>query len=85
MLELWHWQLAKGERYESPGHSAGTREILHVEKGSISVEIAGAIEILRAPAAAVFEADVPHAYAGQGAGMASFTMVVEEPGVRKRC
>ena len=83
MLELWKWQLARGERYASPGHSNGTREIVHVEKGSIVIEIAGAARHVVAGTAAVFEADQPHAYVGHGPGVASFTMVVEEPALQK--
>ena len=84
MLELWKWRLARGEHYVSPGHSPGTREIVHVEKGAIAVEIADVARNIGAGVSAVFEADLPHAYVGRGPGIAHFTMVVEEPASQKR-
>jgi transcriptional regulator with XRE-family HTH domain len=84
MLELWQWRLARGERYSSPGHSPGTREIVHVEKGSIAIEIADVARNMVAGVAGVFEADQPHAYVGNGPGVAHFTMVVEEPALQRR-
>lgn len=84
MLELWQWQLRAGERYASPGHSAGTREIVSVEKGVLGLEIADRIETIAAGQAAVFDANRPHAYIGHGRGLTTFTMVVEEPEARRR-
>lgn len=84
MLELWQWKLGAGERYESPGHSPGTREILSVEKGKLGLEIAGHVEVIPAGAAAVFDADRPHTYIGRGTGVTAFTMVVEEPEAPRR-
>lgn len=84
MLELWQWSLAPGERYVSPGHSPGTREIVSVAKGVLGIELSGVQHTLKAGAAAVYEADSPHAYTGKGRGLTVFTMVVEEPeGVRR--
>ncbi|MEZ5923682.1 MAG: helix-turn-helix domain-containing protein [Hyphomicrobiaceae bacterium] len=79
MLELWQWRLASGERYASPGHLPGTREIVSVEKGVLGIEIGGVQHILRAGAAAVYDADRSHVYSGQTRFVTTFTMVVEEP------
>jgi transcriptional regulator with XRE-family HTH domain len=80
MLELWSWELTSGERYESDGHSPGTREIVYVQKGVLRIEIAGEIVELVAGSSATYEADRPHAYSGKARGLTVFTMVVEEPG-----
>lgn len=80
MLELWQWQLGAGERYVSPGHSPGTREIVSVARGVLGIELAGVQHTLKAGAAAVYDADHPHTYIGRGRGLTMFTMVVEEPG-----
>lgn len=80
MLELWSWELALDERYESDGHSPGTREIVNVKKGALRIEIAGEIVEIKAGSSATYEADRPHAYTGKARGLTVFTMVVEEPG-----
>ncbi|MEZ5774675.1 MAG: helix-turn-helix domain-containing protein [Hyphomicrobiaceae bacterium] len=79
MLELWQWRLADGERFDSPGHTIGTREIIAVEEGALAIEVGGTSHIVRAGAAASFEADRPHAYIGRGSSVTLFKMVVEEP------
>ena len=84
MLELWQWKLGAGERYASPGHSPGTREIVSVEKGRLGLEIGDRVEIIAAGSAAVFDADRQHGDIGRGNGATEFMMVVEEPQGRPR-
>jgi transcriptional regulator with XRE-family HTH domain len=38
-LELWRWELRPGERRDSEPHSAGTREIISVEAGVLSLVV----------------------------------------------
>jgi len=83
MLELWSWELAQDERYQSDGHSSGTREIIHVSRGTLRIEIAGEIFEIKAGSSATYEADQAHAYCGRARGLTVFTMVVEEPGSRR--
>lgn len=33
MIELWQWEMAPGERFDSDGHTTGTVELFHVEQG----------------------------------------------------
>jgi len=83
MLELWSWQLASGECYQSEGHSPGTREIVSVTKGTLRLELDDHAWEVAAGTAAAFYADRRHAYIGRGSGMTNFMMVVEEPAVSR--
>lgn len=81
VVELWDWALAAGERHVSEAHAAGTRELLHVLSGAISVETAGAVFALGAGDALSFRGDEDHAYANPHQDLARFSLAVFEPGV----
>ena len=81
MLEIWHWVLMPGERFEASIHGCGTREILHVSEGSLCLEVEGEASLIAAGASAIALTDRPHAYANPGAEPVSFTMIVHEPPV----
>ena len=36
MIELWQWEMHPGETFTSPGHPAGTFELLHVNEGMLT-------------------------------------------------
>lgn len=84
VLELWDWTLHPGERHTSEAHSAGTREILQVQQGTLVVEVADRTATLRVGDAASFAGDVEHHYANTGTGPARFVLTVFEPGVGSR-
>jgi quercetin dioxygenase-like cupin family protein len=79
MLELWSWTLQPGERYEARPHPVGTRELVHVQQGSLALEVDGVAHIVVAGASAFACTDRPHAYASSGRKRALFAMVVFEP------
>jgi transcriptional regulator with XRE-family HTH domain len=79
MLELWSWTLQPGERYEARPHSVGTLELMHVQQGSLALEVDGVANIVVAGASAFARTDRPHAYACSGRKRALFAMVVFEP------
>jgi len=79
MLELWNWTLQPGERFEARPHSAGTLELVHVQQGSLALEVEGVVHIVVAGASAFARTDRPHAYACSGRKRALFSMVVFEP------
>lgn len=79
MLELWHWVLMPGERFTSDGHGHGTRELLHVTEGTLSLEVAAARHVLTAGSSAIVRTDRLHAYANPGTAPLRFTMTVHEP------
>ncbi|NJC06431.1 transcriptional regulator with XRE-family HTH domain [Sphingomonas kaistensis] len=80
MLELWHWELHPGERFEAQPHSRGTRELLHVTQGTLELEVDGVSYPLLKGGSAVAQTERPHAYACRGSSVTKFTMVVFEPG-----
>jgi transcriptional regulator with XRE-family HTH domain len=78
MLELWHWVLRPGERYDAPAHTLGTRELIHVTAGTLAVEVSGVTHRIDAGASLVALTDRTHAYACVGKKATTFTMVVGE-------
>lgn len=81
VLELWDWTLAPGDRHESEAHVRGTKEILQVREGTVTIEIDGRAEVLEVDDAISFTSDVAHSYANQGTVPARFALTVFEPGV----
>jgi transcriptional regulator with XRE-family HTH domain len=81
VFELWDWTLAAGDRQQSETHSPGTRELLHVQEGSVTVEVEERSIPLGTGDALEFPGDVPHAYANPGGEPARFSLAVFEPGV----
>jgi transcriptional regulator with XRE-family HTH domain len=81
VLELWDWTLAPGDRHDSEAHVRGTKEILQVREGTVTVEVAGQVEVLEVGDAISFASDVAHSYANEGVEHARFSLTVFEPGV----
>lgn len=81
VVELWDWTLAPGERHESEAHSDGTRELLHVQDGALTVEVDGDGYDLAAGDALSFHGDAPHAYINSTNASTRFSLTVFEPGV----
>jgi quercetin dioxygenase-like cupin family protein len=81
VVELWDCTLGPGDRCASDAHAPGTRELLHVLRGDVVVEVAEQVLTLHCGDAVSFPGDVPHAYAGPGASPARFSLSVLEPDV----
>lgn len=81
VVELWDWTLAAGERHESEAHAAGTRELLQVQQGTITVDVDGHAHTLDEGDALTFFGDTDHSYSNAGDGPARFALAVYEPGV----
>lgn len=81
VVELWDWTLGPEDVHRSEAHAAGTRELLHVLEGEVTVEVASQSVTLSAGDAVSFAGDVAHGYANSGAGQARFSLAVFEPGV----
>jgi transcriptional regulator with XRE-family HTH domain len=81
VVELWDWAFAPGDRHESEAHAPGTKELLQVREGSLTVEVAGEAFVLEPGDAVSFPGDVEHSYANPGNKPASFSLAVFEPGV----
>ncbi len=81
VLELWDWTLAPGDEHVSETHAVGTRELLQVIEGAVTVSVDGELIALGAGDAVSFHSDVPHGYANSGTAPARFSLAVSEPGV----
>ena len=78
-LELWSWTLAPDDRRRSEAHRPGSVELVHVDSGTVALEVGRHRAAVSAGDGAWFDATTPHAYANPGATPASFTLVVLEP------
>jgi transcriptional regulator with XRE-family HTH domain len=78
-LELWHWTLAPGDAHGSEAHAPGTREMVHVVAGALTLEVDGTAHAVPAGGAAMYHADRPHAYRNEGRRAVSLVMVVLQP------
>jgi transcriptional regulator with XRE-family HTH domain len=81
VLELWQWVLHPGDVHESPAHSPGTREILHVTGGTLTLTTGPDTITLSTGDTYAFSGDQPHRYANTSAHQATFTLAVFEPDV----
>lgn len=81
VLELWDWTLAPGDHHTSEAHAPGTKELLQVQQGTITLEVADQSVALDTGDAVAFRGDAAHSYANPGTQPARFSLAVFEPGV----
>jgi transcriptional regulator with XRE-family HTH domain len=81
VLELWDWALQPGEEHISETHAAGTKEVIQVQHGRLTITVGEESVILQVGDAASFPGDVRHAYANSSTRIARFGLAVFEPGV----
>lgn len=81
VVELWDWTLNPGDHHASEAHTSGTRELLHVQAGSILVTVGDDAYELRTGDALTFYGDVAHSYDNPGQEPVRFSLTVFEPGV----
>ena len=78
MIELWQWEMQPGEHFSSPGHPAGTCELLHVNEGVLSLTVGETVTQVEAGASAVAKTEAAHGYGNEGDTVLRFTMTVAE-------
>ena len=81
VVELWDWTLGPVDRHMSEAHASGTRELVQVQQGTITIDIADQLVTLGVGDAVAFPGDVAHSYANPHAEPARFSLAVLEPGV----
>jgi transcriptional regulator with XRE-family HTH domain len=81
VVELWDWTLAATDSHVSEAHAAGTKELLQVQHGTVTVTVAGEQTILEVGDALTFDGDLDHSYTNPGTAPARFLLAVFEPGV----
>ncbi|MFI6323846.1 helix-turn-helix domain-containing protein [Nonomuraea sp. NPDC050556] len=77
--ELWDWRLAPGTHHDGDAHTAGTREMLTVLEGTVTLVVDGRSHVVRRGDAVLFSADRVHRYANDGEDEVRFILVVAEP------
>jgi transcriptional regulator with XRE-family HTH domain len=65
-VELWDVRMLPGDGYGSEAHPSGTRELLLVIEGELTLELDGTLNRVGAGDAIAFVADRPHAYRNHG-------------------
>jgi transcriptional regulator with XRE-family HTH domain len=80
IVELWDWTLQPGDAFDGEAHPVGTSEVLSVLSGRLGLRVGSAEHSLGEGDTLLFEAHVPHRYAGVGDEPVRFTMVVLQPG-----
>jgi transcriptional regulator with XRE-family HTH domain len=81
VVELWDWTLGPGDHHVSQAHTPGTKELVQVQQGTMTLEVADQSVTLEAGDAVAFPGDVAHSYANPGTQPARFSLAVFEPGV----
>jgi transcriptional regulator with XRE-family HTH domain len=81
VVELWDWTMAPGDCHTSAAHTPGTKELVQVQHGTITVDVAGQVLVLDIGDAVTFPGGMAHSYANTGTGSARFSLAVFEPGV----
>lgn len=76
-LEYWSWKLAASAEYSSKAHPQGTRELIWVMKGILTLVTGGDETSVSAGDCIIFEADQHHTYRNGGRRPCEFTMIVQ--------
>jgi len=79
--ELWRWELKPGEAFGGDAHVPGTRELVSVERGTLTVVVAGETYQVTPGQSARFSGARPHRYSNTTADDVALTMVVVIPPV----
>ena len=80
-VELWRWHLAPGDRHDSEGHIDGTRELLAVIAGTLTLEVGDETHQVAHGGAVLFEATHAHSYVNAHKRPLDLVLVVVQPPV----
>jgi mannose-6-phosphate isomerase-like protein (cupin superfamily) len=78
-MELWSWKLSPTAQYSSKAHPAGTREIIWVMSGRLTVTVGDQDSTVAAGDSIIFEAVLPHVYRNTRRSPCTFGMIVQLP------
>lgn len=82
VVELWDWTLGPGDLHSSEAHTPGTKELVQVQLGVVTIEVESQSVTLHQGDALTYPGDVPHSYANSGSEPARFSLAVFQPNVR---
>jgi transcriptional regulator with XRE-family HTH domain len=75
-VELWTWELQPGEPHDSEPHTTGTREVVYVQEGTLTLTVDGRCHYVTAGSAAAFLGDRRHSYVNEGAVPCRYVLAV---------
>jgi transcriptional regulator with XRE-family HTH domain len=78
-VELWRWRLAAGDSHDSEGHIEGTRELLTVLAGTLTLVVGEEEHEISAGGAVLFDADRSHRYVNAHRRALDMVLVVVQP------
>jgi transcriptional regulator with XRE-family HTH domain len=78
-MELWRWELKPDETFGGDAHQPGTREVVSVERGQLTLTVANERFLVRAGETARFSGGQTHRYANEHTKDVMLTMVVVIP------
>jgi DNA-binding XRE family transcriptional regulator len=81
-FELWSWKLTPGAARVSAPHTRGSRELLHVHRGTLSLVLGSETIALADGDAVAFAGDVGHTYRNDGGSDVVFAAAMFEPADR---
>lgn len=80
-VELWRWHLAAGDEHDSDGHLGGTKELIAVLAGTLTLDVDETAHRVQAGGAVMFDADRPHRYRNAHRRPLDMVLVVVQPPV----
>ena len=80
-VELWRWELAAGDEHDSDGHVPGTRELITVLAGTLTLAVGDDEHRVPQGGAVLFDADRPHRYRNTHKRALDMILVVVQPPV----
>jgi transcriptional regulator with XRE-family HTH domain len=80
--ELWHWEVMPGESFGGEAHMPGTREMVWVESGVLTITVGGEQYAVMSGQCARFPGSLQHRYSNASDEPVRFTMVVVVPPAR---
>jgi len=82
VVEMWDWTLGPGDTYASSGHTSGTKELIHVVIGELTLTVGQRSVRLNVGDAVWFDGSDGHIYANSSNKKSRFTLTVFEPEVK---
>lgn len=80
-VEMWRWRLASGDHHDSDGHVDGTRELIAVISGTLTLSLDDGAHQVAAGGAVLFDAHGPHRYRNDHKRLLDLVLVVVQPPV----
>lgn len=78
-VELWRWTIGPGVVHTSEPHQDGTREMMAVLSGTLSLDVADSTYEVPAGGAVLYDGDRDHAYGNRGDEPLDIVLVVIQP------